>query len=92
LPTDNYVSTCKDKTIYLHILNWPQGSDFQLPPLPARVLSARLLGTGKADVRQTASGIVINIEQKDRKEPDTIVAIDLDIKAGDIKQVAAAPK
>jgi hypothetical protein len=52
-----------------------------LPNIPARIVSAKLLTGGKADVRQTASGIEISVESSNRDANDTVVMLKLDSEA-----------
>ncbi len=76
-PGDYGVSTRKGNTIYLHILDWPDDV-LKLPMIDAKVVRSRLLSGGKADVRQTAAGIVISVPERDRQPLDTVVALELD--------------
>jgi alpha-L-fucosidase len=75
-PGDYGVSTWKGDTIYVHVLQWPEG-DLTLPPLDRRVKSARVLSGGKAIARQTAEAVRISVASGDRAEPDTIVVLEL---------------
>jgi len=63
-------------TIYLHVLTWPDGN-LQLPPLPRRVSSARVLSGGEAGVRQTVAGLEVSVAPADRAQPDTVIALEL---------------
>jgi alpha-L-fucosidase len=76
-PGDYGVSSRKGNTIYLHVCDWP-GDALKLPPIPARVVGARLVGGGKADVRQTPAGLEVSVLEKDRQPLDTVVALELD--------------
>ena len=76
-PGDYGVCTHKGGTIYVHVLQWPEG-DLRLPPLHGRVNSARVLSGGKAMVVQTDEGLRISVAPADRAEPDTIVALELE--------------
>jgi alpha-L-fucosidase len=82
-PGDYGVSTRKGNIIYLHILEWPEGA-LMLPAIPAKIVSSRVLGGGKAEVRQTAAGLEVSVAQSDRQSPDTIVALELDSPALDL--------
>jgi alpha-L-fucosidase len=83
-PGDYGVSTRKGNTIYVHIRNW-EADPLRLPAIPAKVLSSRMVTGGKAEVRQTTSGIEISVPEGDRKPIDTIVALELD---GDANRIA----
>jgi alpha-L-fucosidase len=79
-------STCRDKTVYLHLLEWPQDT-IRLPPIDARILSFRSLTGGTAGVRQSGSGIEVSMPEHDRDEIDTIVALELDAPASRVQPV-----
>ena len=83
-------STCKDRTIYLHILDWPVEA-LKLPPIPAKVVTATTLTGGKATVSQTDAGIEISVSAADRQEIDTIVALELDRPAIGIEPLVITP-
>ena len=80
------VSTRKGNTVYVHIRKWLDNS-VKLPAIPAKVLSSRVLSGGKAEVRQTASGIEISVPESDRQPIDTIVALELDAQSNGIPAV-----
>jgi alpha-L-fucosidase len=84
-PTPGLVSTRKDKTVYVHVLKWPNES-VKIPKIPAKVVSAQLLAGGKADVRETESGIEISVAPGERDATDTVVALKLD---GDALKIPA---
>jgi alpha-L-fucosidase len=84
-PGEYGASTRKGNTIYLHIRDWNE-EQLKLPPLTAKVLRARVLTGGKAEVSQTAAGLGISVPAGDRDPLDTIVAVELD---GDALQIPA---
>lgn len=77
------VSTHQGNTIYLHVQHWP-GETLTLPALPARILRSRAFASGGVTVKQTADAIEISVPVSDRREPDTIIALELDRSAGNI--------
>ncbi len=79
-PTQEIASTRKDKTIYVHVLHWPSGA-VKLPTIPAKIVSARVLGGGRADVHQTESGVEISVAPENRRANDTVVVLRLDSSA-----------
>lgn len=85
-PADYGVSTRKDSTVYLHVLEWPDDA-LKLPAIPAKVLRSRVLGGGSAEVRQTAAGLEISVPEGDRRPIDTVVALELDGSAFDLAAV-----
>jgi len=92
LPGDFGVSTYRDKTIYLHLLN-PTTTTLELPPLPANVLSCSVLIGGTATCSQTVAGVDVTLTGNPAA-PDTIVALSLASPASDISPIAtpATPK
>ena len=69
-------STRTDKTIYLHVLKWP-GTTLELPPLPLTIMSSRVLGGGRVEVKQSAAGLQISVPAGDRQPVDTIIALEV---------------
>jgi len=86
LPGDFGVSTYRDKTIYLHILN-PPGATLTLPALPAKILDCSSLTGGKASCKQNEGGVEIAVEGN-ASAIDTIVVMKLDSPAVEIKTIA----
>jgi alpha-L-fucosidase len=70
------VSTRSDRTAYLHVLRWPAEEGVRLPSLGPRVVSARVLGGGEADVQATADGFEVRVPLRARKPIDTVVRLD----------------
>jgi len=79
-PGDYGVSTRKGNTIYLHVLEWPDEA-LKLPAISATVVRSRVLGGGKAEVRQTAAGLDVSVPEADRQTLDTVVVLELDRSA-----------
>lgn len=88
LPGAYGVSTYHDKTIYLHILDRTQ-KQLSLPPLPAKLLSCKVLTGGQAQCTQTVAGIDVTLDQGEaQKAPvDTIVALSIASPAGDLSLI-----
>jgi alpha-L-fucosidase len=77
------VSTRKDETVYLHVLDW-RDDRVLLPKLPAKILSHKVLTGGTAAIRQTEEGMVITVPPEHRRELDTIIALHLDTPAAEL--------
>jgi alpha-L-fucosidase len=77
LPSDYGVSTRRDKTIYVHVLKWPEGK-LLLPAIPAKIVRASLLTGGEVSLTQIDGGIELFVPLAARKEMDTIIALQLD--------------
>ncbi|MGO8747518.1 MAG: alpha-L-fucosidase [Thermoguttaceae bacterium] len=79
------VSTCKENKVYVHVLRWPAEGTITLPALGAKIVGRRLLTGGTAEVRQTGQGIFVNVPKESRQDLDTIVELELDGSAMDIR-------
>ena len=77
-------ATCKGNTIYVHILAW-KGEALVLPPLPKKIVGSSVLTGGTAEVKQTDEAVTISVAKAHRQEIDTIVALELDGPATDIR-------
>lgn len=75
-------STYRDRTIFLHVFQWPDG-ELSLPQIPAKVLSVKLLRGGKVTWTQD-SRIRIAIDSKDRDAVDTVLELRLDRPAASL--------
>jgi hypothetical protein len=64
----------------VHVLNW--GEDpVRLPNIPAKIVSAKLLNGGKAEVHQAGSGIEIFVAPANRDVRDTVMVLKLNSAA-----------
>jgi alpha-L-fucosidase len=83
-------STRRGDRIYVHIFAW-NGPALALPPIPARIVRSRVLGGGRAEVRQTEAGLEIAVPDGDRHPADTVVVLELDGPASRIAAVEVGP-
>jgi alpha-L-fucosidase len=79
-------STRQDKTIYVHVFQW-EGDTLQLPPIPAKVVSARVLTGGTVHCTQNEAGLALRVAAADQAAMDTLVALELDRPALDLAPV-----
>lgn len=77
LPGEYGVSTRHGTAIYVHVLQWP-GTGFELPVLPARVVSATRLDGGRLSFEQDEHRLVLSIPEGASNTVDTIVKLELD--------------
>jgi hypothetical protein len=71
-------SIARGSSIYLHLLRHP-GETLVLPPLGAKILSAKTLVGSRAKLqRQDDSGVVLDLATPAGPEPDTIVELRID--------------
>lgn len=83
------VSTRKDRQIFVHVFNWPDAGRLELPSIPAKVLSAKVLTGGTVDVRQDDKGIFLDVPTANRDEIDTLVVLELEGSAMNLEPVNA---
>jgi len=81
------VSTHRGNRIYLHVLRW-YGDKIRLPAISRKIVSCSLLTGGRAELRQAEGEIEFLIPPEHRQALDTIVALDLDGPAADVKPAA----
>ena len=72
------VTTRRGSTVYVHVLDWPDGA-ILVPPLGGAVKSAKVLKTGKAvAVRNMAEGVLIPLPKTAPDPYDTVIALELE--------------
>ena len=81
------VSTRRENTIYVHVLNW-YDAPVVLPAIGRKIVSHEVLTGGPGTVTQTGEGVEIRVDPKHRRELDTIVALHLDGPAADLEPAA----
>ena len=81
------VSTRRENTVFVHVLKWYDDT-VVLPAIGKKIVSHELLTGGTATVTQTDEGVEILVAPGDRQELDTIVALELDGAAADLKPAA----
>ncbi len=84
-----YGSTCKKNKIYLHVFK--KDTSIILPPLNKKIIKSRMLNGGVVKIKQTDTGITVVIGENDIESPVTIVEIELDGSAEDIKPLGEIP-
>jgi alpha-L-fucosidase len=85
-PNGRIASTRKGNTIFLHLLR-AGGDVVTLPSLPKKILAATLLTGGKVEVEQKPAGLTIRVAPQDRHPIDTIVKLELDGPAMEIRPI-----
>jgi len=81
-------STHRGDTIYLHRLGTGVEADrLSLPPIPAKVVSSRILGGGTVKVEQRSTGITVTMPRSKGEAREPIVALTLDGPASGIAPV-----
>jgi alpha-L-fucosidase len=86
-PGNGIVSTCKGKTVYVHVLKW-NGDTVTLPVLPRKIVSSSTLTGGTVQVTTGGQSLTLAVSEKDRQEIDTIIKLELDSPATDIAPLA----
>ncbi|MDP2895300.1 MAG: alpha-L-fucosidase [bacterium] len=77
-------STYKGNNVYVHILTWPQET-ILLPPIQKKIVASSTLTGGAVNLKQTDAGIEISVAASSRQELDTIVVLELDAPAAELK-------
>lgn len=80
-------STCRGNRVYLHLLDASQGT-LVLPPISRKIVAHRLLGGGTVSLSQTAESIRLSVPASSRQPIDTIVVLELDGPAAEIRMPA----
>lgn len=70
-------TTCRGEAVYVHVLD-PGARSVVLPPMDARIVSARVRAGGSVEVAQSADRIVLDLAERSRHALDTIVELRLD--------------
>jgi len=86
LPGDYGASTHRDKTIYIHVLKWPEDK-LILPAIPAKIVHAAVLTGDEVSFNQTDRAIELAVPTTNRSDMDTIVVLDLDQTVNGFKPV-----
>ena len=87
MPGNWGASTHKDNKIYLHILDWKGSDTLLLPPVNKKITASKLLGGGNVEINQTESYLKITVSKENQKQPDTIVVLELDGNASEMKPI-----
>lgn len=90
-PTKEIASTRKGKAIYVHVLKWPESGSIQLPTIPAKIKSAKLLGGSGVKFSQSNAGVTISVSPELRDASATVIALTLDSDAMKIPAQDIAP-
>ena len=91
LPGAYGVSTYRDKRVYVHVLNWPEGGKLALPALPAKIIGASLLGGGAVSFSQSEQRVEISVPAAGQDSLDTIVVLELEQPANGLKPIPVGP-
>ena len=77
IPNDNFVSTQKGKSIYLHILN-PDLKILQMSKLESQIKSVKLLNSKKSlNFRNDRYGFIVDVDNNQLDPVDTIIEIQI---------------
>jgi alpha-L-fucosidase len=91
LPGAYGVSTYRDKRVYVHVLNWPEGGKLALPALPAKIIGASLLGGGAVSFSQSEQRVEISVPAAGQDSLDTIAVLELEQPANGLKPIPVGP-
>lgn len=88
-PTPTVASTRKGNTVYLHLLREDDGK-VELPALPVKVKAAQLMQGGAVKFEQSGGKLQLNFDKAAIHEIDTIIRLDLEGSAMEIKAISLA--
>ncbi len=80
-------STRKDSKVWLHIMGQLENNKLTLPELPSKVKNFKALTGGTVKVSNTKNGLVIELNDKSYNKVNTIIELDIDKDANDIKLI-----
>jgi len=92
MPSKWGAATCRDKKIYLFVMNWQDGDTLYLPAIDAKIKKAKSLSGGKVKFTQNDEGITISMPQEDQDEIATVIELKLDRDAFEITPVKVMHK
>jgi len=73
-PREWGVTTQRGDTVFVHVLNW-RDRQLAIPALPARLGSARMMGTGEnVSFAQSPTGVVLTLPQA-ADSPDRVIVL-----------------
>ncbi|MGA2254809.1 MAG: alpha-L-fucosidase [Thermoguttaceae bacterium] len=87
-PAGNICCTCKGNVVYLHVLKW-SGDTLALVALPKKIRSASLFGGGEVKMAQEGDQLTFTVAKKDQQPFDTIIRLELDAPAHDVRPLSA---
>jgi len=77
-------TTCRGNTVYVHVLQWREGT-LKLPSINGKIVASSLLTGGTLAVRQTDQAIEIAVPKEHQGPLDMVVVLKLDEPAADVK-------
>ncbi|MBM4104318.1 MAG: alpha-L-fucosidase [Planctomycetes bacterium] len=80
-------STCKDKKVFLFIMNWPKHGALTLPALPAKITKAEVHSGGTLTFRQTPLSLELDVAPNKRDSIATVIELTLDSQAFPIQPI-----
>ncbi len=77
LPSKNMVSTCNEKSVYLHVFKWVEPGKLKLPSLKAKVKSCKV-GDQEVSFKTSKKELQINVPETLIEKGVTIVKLELE--------------
>ncbi len=76
-PSENYVTTCKDEKIFLHVLDWKGENSLFVPSVAKKVTGAWKLDDGTAvQVRKQKQGLTVSLPRDKQNVIDTVIVLE----------------
>lgn len=75
-PNDNFATTRKDKTIFVHVMKWPDNHRILVPRIAASLKSSQQLNGKPSKVEATDGGLLISVAPEHQTPGSTVIALE----------------
>ncbi len=80
-------STCRDREIYLFVMQWPEKGALKLPSIPATIERVETLSGGQAKVTASQKATLVELDAADRDPCVSVIRLTTSQRAFDIPPV-----
>lgn len=92
-PTDWGVSTRKENKIFLHLLNWPEGTtNLTIPDIGVELENCSVLGGESLNFKTKEGEIVVDLDPQSLQPINTVIQLEYDGNVMDIEPREVKPK
>jgi alpha-L-fucosidase len=75
-PNENFATTRKGKTVFVHVMKWPDHDSIVVPKIAATLKSSRLLNGGNLKLEPSAEGFRISVAPEHQTVGATVIALE----------------
>jgi alpha-L-fucosidase len=75
-PNENFATTRKGKTVFIHVMKWPDQHSIVIPKIMATLKSSTLLNGGNLKVEPSAEGFRISVAAEHHTPGATVIALE----------------